>query len=98
MENTKVAAVVTDMLNSYSTKERDQFLQDMQREHRTLQQSFTKLCMMWLEICAGDTYRHDLRNEASHEVSKELIDTWKESKSNDRYLSGANPSQLLPTI
>jgi len=41
---------VTDYLNSFSNKEKE-FILEMNREHRTLQQSFTKLCLAWLENC-----------------------------------------------
>ena len=46
----------------------------LQNEHRTLQQSFTSLCLEWLNICASDEYRYDGRNELSHLVAKELIE------------------------
>lgn len=47
---------------------------ELQREHRTLQQSFTSLCIEWLRLCASEEYRYDGRNELSHIVAKELID------------------------
>lgn len=97
-QNTNIASVVTDMLNNYGTMETNKFLQDMQREHRTLQQSFTKLCLLWLEQCASGEYRHDLRNEASHKISKAVIESWQETNADDKYLRGVKPSQMLPTI
>jgi hypothetical protein len=45
----------------------------MANEHRTLQQSFTSLCLEWLRLCASEDYRYDGRNELSHIVAKELV-------------------------
>ena len=82
---------VTDYLNSFSSKEKE-FIEEMNREHRTLQQSFTKLCLAWLENCANEEYRFDGRNEASHTVSKELVENFKWNK------DGFKPSEFLPCI
>lgn len=68
---------ITDYLNTFDDKGND-FCQAMSCEHRTLQQSFTKLCLQWLEHCASDEYRFDLRNEDSHKISKELIELFRE--------------------
>ena len=65
---------VSDMLNSFSFDYKG-FCEEMTREHRTLQQSFTRLCIQWLCTCASDDYRYDGRNEASHEVAKALIES-----------------------
>jgi len=82
---------VTDYLNSFSSKEAE-FIKEMNREHRTLQQSFTKLCLAWLENCASEDYHHDLRNEASHKISKEIVENFKFAKDNFK------PSEFLPCI
>lgn len=63
---------VSEMLNSFSF-EYQGFCEEMTREHRTLQQSFTRLCIHWLSTCASDEYRYDGRNEASHEIAKALL-------------------------
>ena len=46
--------------------------------HRTNQQSFTRLCVEWLKVCAADNYMYDdgtvSRNRASHEVAKILME------------------------
>lgn len=97
-QNTNIASIVTDMLNSYDSMNAYKFLMDMRSEHRTLQQSFTKLCLLWLEQCASDEYRHDLRNEASHKIAKAVIEAWQETNADDKYLRGVKPSQMLPTI
>lgn len=65
---------VTDMLNSFSF-DYEGFCKQMCREHRTLQQSFTRLCIHWLSTCAGDNYQYDGRNEASHDIAKALIES-----------------------
>lgn len=65
---------VTSMLNSF-TFDYEGFCKEMCLEHRTLQQSFTRLCIHWLSTCASDEYRFDGRNEASHEIAKALIES-----------------------
>jgi hypothetical protein len=51
----------------------DKFCEVMSRDHRTLQASFTKLCIMWLEHNASlpDT-RFDDRNKAVKEFAVKL--------------------------
>ena len=83
---------VTDYLNSFSNKNKE-FIQEMNREHRTLQQNFTKLCMVWLENCASEEYRFDGRNEASHKISKEMVEGFRDAKG-----TMSNPSGWLPCI
>ena len=68
------AQKVADMLNSFSF-DYEGFCKEMTKEHRTLQQSFTRLCIHWLCTCASDDYRFDGRNEASHEIAKALIES-----------------------
>ena len=63
---------VSDMLNNMSF-DPEGFCKEMTKEHRTLQQSFTRLCIEWLCTCASEDYRYDGRNEASHEIAKALI-------------------------
>ena len=83
---------VTNYLNSFSNKNKA-FIVEMNREHRTLQQSFTKLCIEWLENCASDDYHFDGRNEASHKVSKEMVEGFRDAKG-----TMSNPSEWLPCI
>ena len=69
----------TDYVNSFNDKGQefikamDCICNEMSCEHRTLQQSFTKLCLQWLEHCASNEYRFDGRNEQSHQIAKELL-------------------------
>lgn len=71
---TENVAKVSLMLNSLSFDPED-FCKEFTKEHRTIQQSFTRLCIHWLCTCASDDYRFDGRNEASHQVAKALIDS-----------------------
>ncbi len=88
----QTAEAVTDYLNSFSNKN-EEFIDAMNLEHRTLQQSFTRLCLAWLENCSGDNYRFDGRNEASHKISKEVIEGFRDAKG-----TMSNPSDWLPSI
>lgn len=63
---------VSTMLNSFGFDYKA-FCMFMTGEHRTLQQSFTRLCVEWLKTCASDEYYFDGRNEASHEVAKRMV-------------------------
>ena len=71
---TKNVQMVSDMLNSMGFNP-EEFCKEFTREHRTLQQNFTRLCIHWLSTCASDDYKFDGRNEASHEVAKALLDS-----------------------
>ena len=82
---------ITDFVNSFFP-ETDSFIACMASEHRTLQQSFTRLCLRWLEHCAGIDYRYDDRNRASHETAKKLIESFREKTGN------IDPSDFLPII
>ena len=62
------------LVNSYSSEGGEAFIKRMSCEHRTLQQSFTRLCLKWLEHVASEEYRTDGRNEDSKKVAKRLID------------------------
>ena len=68
------AQKVSEMLNSFSFS-CEGFCKEMTKVHRTIQQSFTRLCIHWLCTCASDEYRYDGRNEASHEIAKAIIDS-----------------------
>ena len=63
---------VSDMLNSFSFSP-EEFCKEFTKEHRTIQQNLTRLCIHWLCTCASDDYRYDGRNEASHKVARALI-------------------------
>ena len=62
------------LINSFSFSPKEVARYIAQVEHRTIQQSLTRFCMAWLEVCASDDYGYDGRNEASHRLAKELLD------------------------
>ncbi len=72
----EIAENITDYVNTFSR--RDEFNIAMSNQHRTLQQSFTRLCLKWLEHISKDEYRTDLRNQASKEIAQKIIADFKE--------------------
>ena len=81
---------ITNFVNSF-TPDEAKFIELMSREHRTLQQSFTRLCLKWLEHIASDDYRTDDRNQGSHVTAKALIEAFNKQR-------GMDPSNYLPFI
>lgn len=69
----EAATIMSDFVNSFSNPE-DDFCKEMSFQHRTLQQSFTKLALRWLETVASPNYMTDGRNMDSQEVARKLID------------------------
>lgn len=50
------------------------FAEAMGRQHRTLQQGFTRLCFAWIEHLASlQRGQYDLRNEASVVAAKKIV-------------------------
>jgi len=86
----KVVNEVTNLINNFSDQPIEEFVKYMNNEHRTLQQSFTKLALKWIENCASEEYRHDGRNQASHETSAKLLKLWLAEETT----YGVNPSHL----
>lgn len=84
---------ITNYVNTFSTKS-DEFVDSMSRQHRTLQQSFTRLCLKWIEHCASKEYRYDARNEAAHEICEDLIVAFMENSD----IANTEPSRFLPII
>jgi hypothetical protein len=64
---------ISDYLNCYGQSRANELVENLLLEHRTLQQSFTRLCMRWFERLAQDSHGHDLRNEASVELAKKIM-------------------------
>ena len=89
----KLIGDITDHVNTF-TSDADTFNVLMSNEHRTLQQSFTKLCLQWLEHCATDEYRTDGRNEGSKKVAKEILEQWRKIP----YYESYKPSLFLGCI
>jgi hypothetical protein len=74
-EMTGLAKTVTRTLNCMSNdtmQGRLAFCLAMERDHRTLQQTFTRLCVAWLLHAGEPGYRTDLRNEATHKLAVAL--------------------------
>lgn len=64
---------VSDIVNAYGADQVEFFIQEMGREHRTLQQGFTRLCRAWfLYLASLEECHYDLRNEASVELAKKI--------------------------
>ncbi len=84
MNTKEVVETMSNFVNSYS-RNHEEFFEEMSREHRTLQQSFTKLCMGWIEHVASDEYMTDGRNMGSKIVAKELLKGFKEQKMVEGY-------------
>lgn len=68
------AEAVSNMLNSMGFNP-ELFCEEMKKDHRTLQQNFTRLCLEWIKTCASEDYAHDDRNRASHVKCKAIVDT-----------------------
>lgn len=71
----EMSRLITDYLNILGDEERiAAFVGAMRREHRTLQQGFTRLCLAWFEYLATLSENEvDLRNAASRELARHLI-------------------------
>jgi hypothetical protein len=103
----EIVSIVSDYFNSYSSKEKE-FAEAMSREHRTLQQSFTKAVLVWLEHIAvpfrweGDKpvgYGVDGRNEASQNTAQKLLKGWDMlGELDEKNTYGMPPSQWLHMI
>lgn len=87
IETKKLVENFSDYVNSFNDKSQEfiQVIEGMSCEHRTLQQSFTKLCLQWLEHCASAEYRFDGRNEQSHQIAKELLAGFKDKQIRDGF-------------
>lgn len=86
------ALIMGSMCNTYASEVvEEEFIQQMCKEHRTLQQSFTKMMLKWMEFVSSEKYRTDLRNEDSKVYVKKMVDAF--TKEN-----GYLPSQYLRMI
>lgn len=69
------AKEAAEMMSNFVNKmghDNKEFVEEMSREHRTLQQSFTGVCLAWIKYMA-ETDRIDGRNEYSQKVCKKLL-------------------------
>lgn len=67
----EMAKEMSNFVNCFGNSHMKDFINQMATEHRTLQQSFTGLCVKWFEHLATTEY-YDARNEASVELAKQL--------------------------
>ena len=78
----KAVSYMSDYVNNYECRPKE-FAELFGREHQTLQQSFTRVCLAWLEHLAEmEEDWYDLRNEASVHLARKIVEKFK----NDMYL------------
>jgi len=77
MDAKELAEIITNHLNTFGDKS-EAFNDAMSRQHRTLQQNFTRRSLKWLEHVASDEYSTDGRNEQSKEVAQKLLAGFKD--------------------
>lgn len=78
MKAKEFAGKITDYLNTFQDRKKIQELVDeLAKEHPTLQQSFTKLCVAWLKKLTEFRY-YDGRNKASVELAKKIFERLEE--------------------
>ena len=73
----ELAKVFGDSLNNYNF-DVDEFVQELSKEHRTIQQSVFGAIMAVVSNVASPDYRTDGRNEQSHKVAKQLLKGYEE--------------------
>ena len=66
---------ISDLMNNMMF-DYEGFCKEMSNHHRTLQQSFTKLCFEWIKYCASDEYRSDPRNQHAKNMCKEVVNAY----------------------
>ena len=70
-----VARIMSSYVNTFSDGASESFVDEMSREHRTLQQNFTRLCVAWLHHLGRDIHGlYDDRNKASVMLGRAFID------------------------
>lgn len=69
----KDAEKVADMVNSL-VYNHEAFCQSMSRQHRTLQENFTELCIHWLATTGNENYQYDDRNKCAHIIGKQFLE------------------------
>ena len=73
----KIVSNLTEYVNTFGDVHTE-FIKNMETEHRTLQQSFTKLCLKWIEHVGSSEYRFDDRNKQSHETCRLMLELFKD--------------------
>jgi hypothetical protein len=75
---------ITDYVNTYSNKS-EEFNKELGHQHRTLQQSFTRLCLGWIEYVASNEYRTDARNEDSKAICMKMLHSFRREMAAEGY-------------
>ena len=71
-EPKEAVRTVSDYLNNMCVVP-EEFVQEMECEHRTLQQKFTELCFLWIKHNARkEELQYDGRNEYTVKMCKEI--------------------------
>lgn len=72
-EANELSSKISDYFNTYAFKERSEILNKaLDREHRTLQQTFTRFMRMRFLHMASENYHTDMRNDDSKDLAKRL--------------------------
>lgn len=81
MEKTKEQIAQEQLSNSINcfNFNNKKFVEEFARDHRTLQQSFTSLCLAWIEYVGSPDYQFDGRNELSHQQCEKIREFMKEN-------------------
>lgn len=81
MEKTREQIMADQVGNSINCFNFDnkKFVEAFDREHRTLQQQFTSLCLAWIEHVGSENYNFDGRNQYSHEQCEKVANFMKEN-------------------
>lgn len=83
------AEEVSNIVNYSVGSGMNSFLEQMSKEHRTTQQSFTRMCLMWLEQVAerkGPQFVDD-RNKDSQRIAELLMNEYVRLIANSRRIS-----------
>ena len=70
----QAAKQLEDALNSYLWNPQ-RFAMSVPYMHRTLQQTLFRTIIATIRYMAADSYGYDLRNKASHETAKRIIES-----------------------
>lgn len=75
MNNTMESNIANCLTNAINIMGFDpnKVAQELKRQHRSLQEDFTRICMAWLKEVAAPDYPYDARNECSHIAAKQML-------------------------
>lgn len=92
----ELANEFTDFVNNFNCNE-NAFINELCRQHRTLQQSSFRLMLMTIEKMASDEYgkNTDARNEGTHKLAKKLMDGFKKTLIEDAVAEGMSEEKAI---